>query len=107
MRVWNSFKEIESNELQRLAASLPIPVLQCKATSTTRNYLGAFRRWKVWATTHSISAFPVNSAHIALYLQHLAEVKSFKAAIEKTVNGLAWSPFPYRCTHCLSNSRRA
>ena len=81
---------MENSDLQRLADASPISVLRCKATSTTKKYLGAYKRWKAWATAHNLTAFPANEAHVALYLQHLAEDKSSKAAVEEAVNGLAW-----------------
>lgn len=44
--------------------------------------------------------FPVEAVHIALYLQHLAETKCSKSAVEEAVNGLAWAHsmagIPYR-----------
>ena len=78
-------------DLQRLAEALPSSVLHCKATTTTKKYLGAFRRWKIWATEHNLQVFPVEGVHIALYLQHLAETKCSKSAVEEAVNGLAWA----------------
>ena len=84
MGIWNSFKEIENNKLQRLAASLPISVLQCKETSTTRKYIGVFKALEIMGnTTHNISAFPANSAYIALYLQHQVKSRVPKPPLRK------------------------
>ena len=83
--------DLNNMDLQRLAEALPSSVLHCKATTTTKKYLGAFRRWKIWATEHNLQVFPVEGVHIALYLQHLAETKCSKSAVEEAINGLAWA----------------
>lgn len=60
--------------------------------STTRKYLGAFRRWASWAAGKSeISAFPIEVAPFALFLQHLGETTRSKAAVEEAVNAVSWA----------------
>jgi len=88
---WSTLKELEDMDLRRLAEALPSSVLRCRATSTTQKYLGAFKRWKTWAAGYKLSVFPVQEVHLALYLQHLAEAKCSKSAVEEAVNGLAWA----------------
>ena len=87
---WAQLKDLEDEDLKRLATGLPTTILQCKATNTTKKYLGGFRRWKQWATEHKISILPTNACHVALYLQHLGETKKSKSAVEEAVNSLAW-----------------
>ena len=48
IRKWAQLKDLEDKNLKRLAEGLPAIILQCKATSTTKNYLGGFKRWKQW-----------------------------------------------------------
>ena len=84
-------KELEDPELRQLAEALPGTVLQSRADSTTRKYLGAFKRWRQWATEHKLTAFPATAHHIVLYLQHLAETTRSKAATEEAVYALAWA----------------
>ena len=79
-------KTMENSDLQRLTNALPILISCCIAASSTRKYLGAYKHWKIWATANNLTAL---LAHIALYLQHLAEDKGSKAAVEEGVNGLA------------------
>ena len=81
---------LEDEDLKKLAAGLPATVLQSKATSTTKKYLGGFRRWKQWATEHKISVLPADACHVALYLQHLGEERNSKSAVEEAVHCLAW-----------------
>ena len=88
---WSTLKELEDMDLRRLAEALPSSVLHWRAASTTKKYLGAFKRWKMWAANHNLPVFPVEVIHIALYLQHLAETKCSKSAVEEAVNGLAWA----------------
>ena len=78
-------------ELRRPAEALPTTVLSSKADSTTKKYLGAFKRWKLWAEARQgVLAFPVQDIHLALYLQHLGESVESRAAAEKAVHALAW-----------------
>lgn len=88
--VWPMLKELADPELQRLARKLPISVLQSRASSSAKKYIGAFRRWKAWAEEHNLTVFPVNEHCVALYLQHLGEKLESKSAVEDAVNGLNW-----------------
>ena len=89
--VWPLMSNLEDPELQRLAAALPDTVLRGKADSTTKKYLGAFRRWKLWAEARQgVPSFPAQDTHIALYLQHLSESVESTSAIEEAVNVLSW-----------------
>ena len=89
--VWPLMSNLEDPELQRLAAALPDTVLRGKADSTTKKYLGAFRRWKLWAEARQgVPSFPAHDTHIALYLQHLSESVESTSAIEEAVNALSW-----------------
>ena len=87
---WQGLKRQEDPELQRLAEGLISSALHGKAPATTMKYLGSFRRWKSWALVHRLQVFPASESHIVLYLQHLAETKESKSAVEEAVNSLAW-----------------
>eukprot|EP00731_Ephydatia_muelleri_P008538 Em0004g876a len=90
--IWPLMSNLEDPELQRLAAPLPDTVLRGKADSTTKKYLSAFRRWKLWAEARQgVPSFPAQDTHIALYLQqHLSESVESTSAIEEAVNALSW-----------------
>ena len=60
-------------------------MLQSKANSTAKKYLGAIRRWKQWALSHNLKTFPVTSNHLALYLQHVGETAQSKSAVEESM----------------------
>ena len=87
---WTILKELEDPELQGLAKRLPTSILNSKAESTTRKYLGAFRRWKTWASNHSLDVLLAAEQHVALYLQHVAETSNSRAATEEAGYALAW-----------------
>jgi len=89
--MWTAFEGLEDPELKRLATDLPATVLRCKATSTTKKYTGAYRRWREWASKHKLTVFPANEAHVALYLRHLADTKCSKSAVEEAAYALAWA----------------
>eukprot|EP00731_Ephydatia_muelleri_P033190 Em0026g10a len=89
--VWPVLRNLEDPELQRLAEALPTTVLSSTADSTTKKYLGAFKRWKLWAEARQgVPVFPVQDIHLALYLQHLGESVESRAAAEEAVHALAW-----------------
>ena len=84
-------RNLEDPELQRLAEALPTTVLSSRANSTTNKYLGAFKRWKLWAEARQgAPVFPVQDIHLALYLQHLGESVESRAAAEEAVHALTW-----------------
>ena len=82
--------ELDDPELIRLANQLPAMLLQSRACSSANKYVGAFRRWKSWASSHHLPTFPVQAHCVALYLQHLAGQAKFKSAAEEALNALAW-----------------
>ena len=89
--VWPLLGNLEDPELRRLAAGLPAVVMQSRADSTTKKYLGAFQRWKTWAEARQgVPSFPVKGIHLALYMQHVSESKHSKSAVEEVVHALAW-----------------
>ena len=87
---WLLFNEVEDPELKALASKLPNTILHSRADSTTKKYLGAFRHWKVWATSHNLVPVPAKPHEVALYLQHLAEDTKSKSAAEEACHALAW-----------------
>ena len=90
-RVWTTLKELEDPELRGLTERLPTSILNSKAESTTKKYLGAFRRWKAWASNHSLQVLPATEQQVALYLQNVAETSNSRAAVEEAVYALAWA----------------
>ena len=89
--MWVALEELEDPELIRLAKMLPNTVLQSRAQSSTKKYLGAFRRWRAWAQQHNLSTFPAEGHHAALYLQHIGDRVQSKAAVEEAVHALSWA----------------
>ena len=89
--MWTTLKELKDPELRGLAERLPTSILNSKAESTTKKYLGAFRRWKAWASNHSLRVLPATEQHVALYLQHVAKTSNSRAAVEEAVYALAWA----------------
>ena len=88
---WTELEELEDPELRRLAKRLPETVIQSRADSTKRKYMGAFQRWKTWASGRAgVQVFPIKAAHLALYLQHIGETTHSKAAAEEAVNAAGW-----------------
>ena len=87
---WKELSEVQDPELQMLARMLPATVMGSRADSTSRKYLGAFKRWKLWARQHSLPVFPVKDINLALYLQHLAVEGGSRSAVDEAVNAMSW-----------------
>ena len=53
-------RDSQDPDLCCLAAELSAAVLDSRADSTMKKYLGAFQRWKTWAPAHQgVPGFPV------------------------------------------------
>ena len=87
--LWSILKELKDVNIWRLAKALPKALLQSRTTSATQKYLGAFKHWKMWATSHQLDIFPAEATHLRLYLQYLRETMASKSAVEKVVDSLA------------------
>ena len=87
---WSLLGELDDPELVRLANKLPETLLRSRADSSVKKYVGAIKRWKMWAISHQLPTFPAQAHYVALYLQHLAERAKSKSAVEEAVNALAW-----------------
>ena len=87
---WMLLNDLKDPELKILASKLPSTILHSRADSTTKKYLGPFRRWKTWATSHSLASIPAKPHEVALYLQHVAEETRSKSAAEEACHALAW-----------------
>ncbi|XP_065891826.1 integrase/recombinase xerD homolog isoform X3 [Dysidea avara] len=88
---WKLLDELEDSGLKELAKKLPNTVLHSRANSTVKKYLGAFRRWKTWATSHKLVPLPAKPHEVAFYLQHLGEKTRSKSAAEEACNALSWA----------------
>ena len=86
--VWQAIGSFQDPELSRLARALPETVMKARADSTTKKYLGAFRTWA--AGKSGLTAFPIEVAQFALFLQQLGETTRSKAAVEEAVNAVSW-----------------
>ena len=87
---WLLLNELEDPELKELVCKLLSTILHSCADSTTKKYLGAYRCWKAWATSHDLIPVPAKPHGVALYLQHLAEESESKSAVEEACHALAW-----------------
>ena len=88
--VWKLLQDVDDPELRRLIDTLPVTVLHSQATSSTKKYLEAFKRWKAWALEHALPALPAQGHHIALYLHHLANTLESISAAEEAFNAPGW-----------------
>ena len=77
---WTLLNELEDPDLRSLASRLPSTILHSRADSTVRKYLGAFKRWKSWATQYKLATIPAKPHQFVLYLQHLSEETKSKVS---------------------------
>ena len=90
---WKLMSDMEDPELKDLArklGKLPTTILHSRADSSVKKYLGAFRRWKTWATSHNLVPIPAKPHEVALYLQHLGDRTQSKSAAEEACNAPSW-----------------
>ena len=87
---WKLIDQLEDPELKDLASRLPQTILHSRASNTVKKYLGAFRRWKLWAVGHNLSPIPARPHEFALYLQYIGETKGSKSAAEEACNAVSW-----------------
>ena len=62
---WKLMSDLEDPELKALAQSLPTTILHSHVDSTVKKYLGTFRRWKTWATSHNLVPIPAKLHEVA------------------------------------------
>ena len=87
---WKDLNAQENPNLRKLAAKLPDTIVWSHVGSTVGKYLGAFRRWKAWATKQGFESLPARDYQLALYLQNLGDSTKSKATVEEVRNSLAW-----------------
>jgi len=87
---WKLIDQLEDPDLRDLASRLPQTILHSRADSTVKKYLGAFRRWKLWAGQHNLTPIPAKPHEFSLYLQHIGESKKSKSAAEEACNAVSW-----------------
>ena len=87
---WKLLDELENPELKDLASRLPNTILHSRANSTVKKYLGAFRRWKLWAMEHNLVPIPAKPHEFVLYLQYIGETKKSRSPAEEACNAVSW-----------------
>ena len=80
---------LEDPDLKELAGRLPQTILQSRAYDSVMKYLGAFRRWKTWASGHNLLLIPAKPHEFALYLQFIGNTKGSKLAVEEACNAVS------------------
>ena len=74
---WSDLKKSEDLELIELAGRLSQTIIHSRADSTVKKYLGAFRRWKVWASQYFQSLM-------------IGEKSQSKSAVQEACSAVAW-----------------
>ena len=64
--------------------------MDSRAESTVCKYLRAYRHWKSFSQVRGIQHFTVQPAHLAIYLEHIADSTGSKSAVEEVCNAIAW-----------------
>ena len=95
-RRWNSTKDLQDPELQRLASLLPAYCLKSKADNTTTKYRYAFNHFSTWCSSHSnesskLCHLTASDMTVSLYLIHLSQTYSSNSKIEEAVCAISWA----------------
>jgi hypothetical protein len=78
--------------LLQLADRLPELLLDKRSDNTNKAYVGAYKRFKVWANKFpEICQMPVSPGHVCLYLVHLGQLELSVSSITNAVAGLSWA----------------
>ena len=66
-------------------------VLASKAEGTICTYLAGLKRWKLWALCNCFRHMPVNSFHVAAYLQSLSFEANSPSPVLNAVYSINWA----------------
>jgi integrase len=80
-----------SPELDTLRCQLPGVLVDARASSTTKLYMQAYKKWKDWTFKHSKLALPADPQVVVLYLLHLAKSANSFSVLKVAISGLAWA----------------
>lgn len=66
-------------------------VVSSRAVGTVTSYLRSLRKWKEFTESHSsITFFPAEPSHVAIYLQHLFEVTKSYHSVDAAFYAIQW-----------------
>ena len=80
-------------ELKSLFSNLIKSVIDSRAKSTVKKYIGCFRRFLNWADKYKeiTSPLPCTELHVELYLQHLMETANQSSSVESAFYSIKWA----------------
>ena len=80
-------------ELKSLFSNFIKSVVDSRAKSTVKKYVGCFRCFLNWADKYKeiISPLPCTELHVGLYLQHLMETTNHFSSVESDFNSIKWA----------------
>ena len=90
-QMWSKFFSSILEHLQPTASLVKSTVLGSKADGTVRTYLGGFRRWKRWASSNRVCAFPPNPFQVAIYLQCFLQDANYPSTVLNAVYSIDWT----------------
>ena len=89
---WREISETDDEELLRLGDRIQRTVIASRAPNTVTSYLRSLKRWKLFTQQHqSISYFPAQPTHVALYLQHILETNGSYQSVDEAFYALKWA----------------
>ena len=89
--MWSEFFSSVPEHLQLTTSLVKSTVLGSKADGNVRTYLGGFRRWKCWASSNRVCAFPSNPFQVAIYSQRLLREDNSPSAVLSAVYSIDWT----------------
>ena len=92
--LWQCLGELSDPSLRSLASKIESTVIASRppGTNEAQAYRRAFLRWKEFASSKTeICAFPPDSEHVALHLQHLPDTTHSHSAVDSATCGIQWA----------------
>ena len=89
--VWATFAGLRDPSLRELASRLESTVIVSRATGTADACRRPFLRWRRFAVSDEIQAFPAKPEHVALYLQHVLDTTKSHSSVDSAIYGIQWA----------------
>ena len=91
-------------ELLHLAGELPELMLDRWSDNTNKSYLGAYKKFQLWAKKFAeICQMPVSPGHLCIYLVHLGQLELSISSITAVIAGISWAHHMCGCSSPTDN----
>ena len=88
---WQRLGAFQHKDIKKALTQLPDIIASSRQANTIRNYVGAYRRYELWAQNkEELSVYPANDLAITIYMLSLIQKGKSVATIHQFVFSVAW-----------------